>query len=203
MSRLSRLEKATTLLALGGALLACQTEPERDLGWTLESRGQQVQDPEPTAAFTTPREDFAGRWVGTAEDPLALGGPGEVYTFPSGSTAIVLDLQLDPAEEPTGLFGSVALKGTVTFGGGPPPAPPTDGSLGYPLGVSYENLSYYGEGPLSAASYTGPLPPVEGFAYTLSDVLDIPLVAEFAGETGATDGVLTYELNTQEVLQPW
>lgn len=188
--------------ALGAGGLGCQTEPDRDLGWTVDSRGLEVRTDEPTEPFAAPVAEFAGRWIGTADDPLAVGGPGSAYAFPSGATTFVLDLTA--LDEPPG-FDFPLLQGTLTFGAGAPPPPPTDPAVGYPVGVDYERLSYFGQGPLNSNDYHGPLPPTEGFAHTVEQVITGINLAEFAGSelTGVADGVVVLGYNTQEVLQPW
>jgi hypothetical protein len=204
-SRLS----AQIALALGGAYAAvgCQTASDRDLGWTLDTREANVQasDEAPTEPFGTPIQGFVGRWVGTAHDPLALGAEDGAYAFASGSTSIVLDLSLS-APNPEGGFPSVA--GRLSFGTGAPPAAPTDPNVGYPGDVSYAAMSYFGQGPLNAAHYFGPLPPYEGFDYSVSQLWNgVNIVDRDVAGLGSlgnvADGVLSLRYDTQELLDPW
>jgi hypothetical protein len=63
-------------------------------------------------------DSLVGTWTGYAE----------AFTFPSGSDRIAL------------VFASAAdgsISGTVTYGQGTPPAPPTDPSVGYPVGTDW------------------------------------------------------------------
>jgi hypothetical protein len=204
-SRLS----AQMALALSGAsaVIGCQTPAERDLGWTLDTREANVEasDEAPTEPFGTPIQDFVGHWIGTAHDPLAFGADDRAYAFASGSTSIVLDLSLS-APNPEGGFPSVA--GRLSFGTGAPPAAPTDPNVGYPSDASYASMSYFGQGPLNAALYHGPLPPYEGFEYSVSQLWNGVNIVDrdnvgLGGLGNVADGVLSLRYDTQELLDPW
>lgn len=184
-------------LGLGLLALACQSGSPRDLGATPEEQARALSLEASQATFSTSVADFAGRWSGEAEDVLALSGGG-TYEFPSGSRSIVLDLQ---AFERSG-GERLDLEGTITFGTGSPPPPPTDPDLGYPTDVNYaEQLSYFGE-TLMATWNVGPLPPYEGFAYTIRDTTLLPdRVPDLGGQVA--DGVVLLRYSTQELLDPW
>jgi hypothetical protein len=155
-------------------------QPPSNLGNT----GDDLQlEPPATPAATL--EDFNGHWIGEAEDPLAITTNGEpgVYRFPSGSSTIRLDL----------IPGEV---GTLSFGDATPPAPPTNFDVGYPEGVNY----------LSDALFTATvLPPVEGFAYTVSTLsgsATLP-VNQLLVEELLEDGVARLSYYQNEVFQEW
>jgi len=182
-----------------GLASGCQTEPDRNLGVT--NRGQDVSrdDAEPTDPISGAVEDFAGQWIGTAEDPLALDGPDDTYRFPSGSSVIRIELELSGGERPL----SESIGGRIIFGGGDPPAPPTDPDAGYPVGVDYRKLSYFNQDPLTATNYRGPLPPQEGFAFSLRQPLDRSLFNDQLDTRVVPDGVLTLGYDPLTVLDPW
>jgi hypothetical protein len=195
---------ATTLL---GAL-ACQDVSQRELGYTHDDAlNLTVAPDEPTEPFTIDVREFAGRWIGEAEESLAYGvgdGAAPTYRFPSGSTSIVLDIQLAANPDP---FTSRA--GTITFGEGDAPPAPTDPDVGYPTDVNYVDLlSYFpNDDPAYVLSWNK-LPPREGFAYGLGFITS---EADFRAAIGATadgtislpDGVLKLTFDTTEVLDPW
>jgi hypothetical protein len=71
--------------ALLGAAAGCRLEPGRDLGRTLDEQSLPVvATPPRDTPFGVPASEFAGRWIGTAEDPLALGGERGAYVFAIG-----------------------------------------------------------------------------------------------------------------------
>lgn len=177
---------------LGAVAIGCQMEPSRNLGQTFDEQSQPVVAEPSDVPFGAPASDFAGRWIGRAEDPLALGGERSAYVFPSGSSSIALDLEVGGER--------VGVEGTIVFGSGAPPAPPTDPDLGFPIGVDYTGLGYFNLLPGGPTNYPGPLPPHEGFDYRLLDAL-----YESERGTGAelADGVLRLSFDTQEVLEPW
>lgn len=189
-----------TALALSGAsLIACQTQPDRHLGDSLDDRSLDLSPPTtPTEPFGVSPLDFVGRWVGVAEDPLALGGEREAYAFPSGSSEF--RLEISPPEEL--VLGS--LRGTLVFGSGPPPPPPVDPGVGYPLGVDYSDLNYFERDAVAASLYDGPLPPYEGYTYSVQEsFLRYGGGVDSAGAPLVADGVLSLEFDTGELLAPW
>jgi hypothetical protein len=117
----------------------------------------------PSAPFGVPAIEFAGRWIGRAEDPLALGGERSAYVFPSGSSEIRMALEVSGER--------VNVEGRIAFGAGSPPPPPTDPDAGFPIDVSYVGLGYFNLLPGGPTQYQGPLPPHEGFEYRLLDAL--------------------------------
>jgi hypothetical protein len=176
-----------------GAASGCQTEPGRELGQALDERLLPVVAEVPSEApFGVPASEFAGRWIGTAEDPLALGGERGAYVFPSGSSAIRLDLEVSGER--------VHVEGHIVFGAGAPPAAPTDPDRGFPTDVSYVGLGYFNVLPGGPTNYHGPLPPHEGFDYRLRDAL---YESERGPGTDLADGVLRLSYDAQEVLEPW
>lgn len=184
--------------ALAGAVLpACQTQADRDLGELIaeQSRGFQAPPAEVTEPFGVPSADFAGRWIGVAEDPLALGGVRDVYTFPSGATQIVLELS--PGVEQ----GGPDVIGTITFGAGAPP-PALDPDLGQPSDYVYTDLAYFGGRGEEASAYSGPLPPYEGHAYQTQHFVD-DTHRIFSESELVADGVLRLQFNTEELIAPW
>jgi hypothetical protein len=194
---------ATALSAsLAGVVLsACQTQPDRDLGelGAEQSLDLQGQPPEAAEPFGVPPADFAGRWIGVAEDPLALGGARDVYTFPSGAAQIALELSAGVED------GGATLLGTITFGSGSPP-PALNPDLGQPSDYGYSDLAYFsGMGEL-AAGYTGPLPPYEGHAYHTRQFAEANhriYPALLPQSEFLADGVLRVEFNTEELIAPW
>jgi hypothetical protein len=184
---------AAGMLSLLALAVACQTEPDRDLGATLEERGLPVSAENPPGEpFVGPIADFVGRWVGSAEDPLALGGARATYVFPSGSSAITLNV-FAPETEGGSPYGS------IVFGAGTAPPAPTDPDAGYPTNVDYVALSYFDRAPFGPTDYVGPLPPHEGFEYEL-------LPAIYGNErssAGLADGLLRMSYDTHQLLDPW
>jgi hypothetical protein len=152
---------------------------------------------EPQEPFTTPWADFAGHWVGQAEEPLALSagaGPAPIYRFPSGETRIFLDLEATDH----------GVEGTITFGAGRPPALPTSADQDrYPAEVSYADVLSYAVNGVSSLPFYTPLPPWEGFPYVTADS---PLGSEISDTLllgAALDGVLRLSYNINEILEPW
>ncbi|HTV19066.1 MAG TPA: hypothetical protein VMG12_10355 [Polyangiaceae bacterium] len=140
----------TSLLALALCSIACNRSPLHDMG----SAGDDADsaDGAPVAELVS---EFAGVWLGSAEDPLAvLEGASDappLYRFPSGSSRIRLELS-DIAEYPF-------LDGTLTFGEGTPPEPATDATRGYPIDPTFTAERVIREIDGSVR------PPWEGFAY--------------------------------------
>ncbi len=182
----------------GAAFCACQTQPDRNLGGSLDERSLDLSPPpEPTEPFGVSPLDFVGRWVGVAEAPLAFGGGSEVYAFPSGSTQ--LSLELVAPELPD----QPILQGAIVFGSGAPP-PPLDPALGYPSDVDYADLAYFDRDVVMASGHEGPLPPYEGHAYPVRDFVPSSNYDEDeAGGPLIADGVLNLQFDTGELLAPW
>jgi hypothetical protein len=179
------------------ASFACQTQPDRHLGDSLDARSLELTPPlEPTQPFGVSPLDFVGRWVGVAEAPLALGGVREAYEFPSGSTQF--SLEIVAAEPPD----QAILRGTLVFGGGAPP-PPLDPTLGYPSDVDYADIAYFDRDVVMASGYDGPLPPYEGYPYPVREF--VPSNNFDTDEAGPliADGVLNLEFDTGELIAPW
>jgi hypothetical protein len=172
--------------------LACAS-PERDLGETADElagamRGSKCEervaagDDEQQAPQATLPSNFAGLWQGQAEDALAdldSDGAPPIYSFPSGSTSILLDVSpTDP------------VRATLTFGAGE--RPPLD----KPPSLSSQN-------GIRAA-----LPPAEGVVYPaepVSSALDVEraAVAETSDEPLALDGklVLAFSIEAGSVSE--
>lgn len=190
-----RLPLLSALVLSSAVLVSCQTQPDRDLGDSFDARSLDLAPP--TEPFGVSPLEFAGRWVGVAEDPLAFGGAREAYTFPSGSTEFLLEL-LEPAELRTG-----SLQGTLVFGSGGPP-PPVDPERGFPTDVDYIDLSYFERNGLNATNYEGPLPPYEGHAYEVREILWRTFFhTDDDGNPILADGILPLEFDTGELLAPW
>jgi hypothetical protein len=145
--RCSAIGSACAVLFSGSLGCSGEALEQRDLGNTgteLEA-GDPGADRQPVILAEAAVDPFIeGRWVGHAEDPFAPSGPdGErrLYTFPSGSTEITLEL-----------FAGSSPGGQITFGSGPVPVPQS--------GVGY---------PARFAGWGVQLPPVEGFSYPLQE----------------------------------
>jgi hypothetical protein len=191
--RAARLAALAPLLGLQA--LACQAigdDTPADLGNTDVP---QVTLPPAQPPFALELQDFIGRWEGVAEDALALTDSGEpaLYRFPSGSSRILLELS-----ETDGV--SV---GTLTFGEGDVPPPPTDPDVGYPVGVDYAELLRYDVAGLPPVNFggdlafeRGPLPPHEGFPYEV-------LRPDVSPEAPVLDGLLRLSFYTTQVLGDW
>jgi hypothetical protein len=150
----------------------------------LGNTGDHLQLEPPTTAAVT-LEDFNGHWIGEAEDPLALtldGDPG-VYRFPSGSSAIRLDIVQ-------------GQQGTISFGDPTPPPPPTNFDVGYPEGVNYMSEALF-----EATA----LPPVEGFVYrvdALYGTFNFP-VDSLTDEVPLKDGVVRLSYRQNDLFDEW
>ena len=186
-------------LVSGG--LGCNESPTHDLGYTADDLTTSEEPPvaalPPVAEFAS---DFYGVWVGEADDPLALQSNADnsppVYRFPSGSTLIRLEIGL----------GDELVQGTITFGEGTPPAPPTDPNVGYPFDPDF-NMA-------SAGALDGTLrPPLEGFAYTVRqnltlrelDVLGVNYEDAFGvfAQGRVVDGKINVYYTPTELFAPW
>ncbi|HWO13765.1 MAG TPA: hypothetical protein VNN80_29885 [Polyangiaceae bacterium] len=180
-------------VALASSIAACQTQPDRNLGHAVGDRALDLTPPATPAAtepFGVPGTEFVGRWVGTAEEPLALGGERGTYSFPSGSQLFALDISLDEG----------SLVGSITFGNGAPP-PPLDPERGHPSDVDYSQLGYFTRNAVGA-QYYGPLPPYEGYPYVAYELFD-DVAFDEAGNRLLPDGVLQIGFDTTEFLYPW
>jgi hypothetical protein len=183
--------------ALGVSLPACVDAEPRDLGFTQSSDDLSVDDRrEP---FVSPSSEFVGRWLGSAEEPLALSEDGSTtqYAFPSGSTRI--ELVLEPNDENT-------LQGRIVFGEGQPPPPPVDAEAGYPVGAAYQSLLGYSytdsdgyDIDLDFGDLT--LPPFEGVEYKVA--LGGIIIFDAEDNSGVPDGVAPLFFNTADPLAPW
>src|SRR5688572_7285008 len=127
----------------------CESADTHHLGLTNTAQDLASQPTDPTEPFFTDSAAFAGLWIGRAESPLASEGSDGIYHFPSGSTRILLDLR-DP----------LVYEGTLIFGEGEVPPPPTDPDVGYPVGVNYADLLQY-QNVVPVAFNSNPLPPFE------------------------------------------
>lgn len=198
-STLSRLTPALTALGLLAAL-ACSEAPLHDLGYTsneLTDSNQPPPEPElpPVAEFA---REFAGVWIGSAEDPLALQSNADsappLYRFPSGSTRIRLELSVGDGE----LFPS----GTITFGDAAPPPLATDPDVGYPIEADTVSADVGADGSVR--------PPVEGFSYDLTPtIIQRDLAASGIDEFdvftqgNAIDGKLELSYLPTQVFASW
>jgi hypothetical protein len=172
-----------------------------DLGATDEA--SQNLEATPALPFYEQSDQFAGRWIGQAEEPLALEQPGAsspVYRFPSGSSQIVLEL--DWEDDPDSFPG---LTGTIVFGAGAAPPPPTDPDVGYPVGLSYVDLlAYSPDADVTNVMLDGAaLPPLEGFTYSISNVGSFAERRQEDDFDYAADGVTRLAYVTSEYLEPW
>jgi hypothetical protein len=176
--------------------LACAEPPLRDLGQT----GETIETP--PAAVPQPEliSDFSGVWIGQAEDVLSNqerpGAPPPLYTFPSGSSRILLDIHL--------VDGTL---GTLTFGEAKPPPPATDPNVGYPPDPNFE--------PVWNMSNSGQRPPTEGLAYVIHDAgvngADFNLWArdypgddiDFFTQGHVADGKLDLAWDADQLYRPW
>lgn len=180
----------TSILTL--LLAACQEAEPRDLGFT---QSEQNLERDVTEPFHTAGDEFVGRWVGQAEEPLALTDDGAtpVYRFPSGSSQFVLDIRPGTDEH-----GDPTFVGHITFGAGAPLAPATDPDVGYPVGFSYvDALSY--DTDLLLGNPNQELPPFEGFEYSV-------VLQNFVSDSNGVqlpDGLLNLSYGTNEPLGSW
>ena len=186
--QLSVLGSAFAVSALLAA--ACQSTEPRELGYTQTDQGFISEPAEPF--FSSP-DEFVGRWIGSANDPLAFGDENTTYTFPSGSQQFVLDVRLISDG-----FGGETVTGTLTFGAGEPLPPPTDPDAGYPVGLSYTGLLEY-ESPGLLGNPDTRLPPFEGAPYALD------LLNAYGSDAGLQlpDGLLMFGFNVNQPLDPW
>jgi hypothetical protein len=194
---------SVSLLALGAALGACNESPTHDLGYTAEDLTRNEEPSLPPVAELS--SEFAGTWVGEADDPLALLSGADVsppaFVFPSGSSRIVLELHT-PDREP-GEVGYVT--GTIRFGQGVLP-PATDPDLGYPVDPDFRVAS-------AGLGDTSVLPPFEGFAYSVGSGvglrelaaigLDVEDELDFLNEGRVVDGMLGLSYLPAEVFGSW
>jgi hypothetical protein len=184
------------LLTLAGAVSACANTEPRELGFTQSTQDLANVPDEP---FFEEANEFVGRWVGTAQETLALTADGSIpaYRFPSGSSSIAVDVTLQNGQ----------LIGNVTFGAGAALPAATDPDVGYPAGVAYDDLLSYElntvfEGtPLNTLIRTHfTLPPFEGFAYALTNVNGTSIND---GPLLLPDGVVSLGFSSFEPLQGW
>jgi len=134
---------ALTLAACQGTVLdvgpddsgttALQADSGSNQGTSGDNNGGCPAVPGPIAA-TGDFASLVGTWTGYAES----------YQFPSGSDAIVLSFSAPSGGSPSG---------TIVFGQGSPPPPPTDGDAGY--------------SPNGATGSQIPTSITEGFVYTV------------------------------------
>jgi hypothetical protein len=172
---------------------ACQAIGDDSPANLGRTDGLLATSPPPVAGFVQPMDTFYGRWVGVAQDPLALGagldGTVPPYRFPSGSTAITLELELTDG----------ISVGALTFGQGSVPPPPTDPEIGYPENVRYADLLRYsvdGQFSGNVAFDRGALPPHEGLPYQL-------IRPDASPDSAVTDGLLRVTYLTTQVLADW
>jgi hypothetical protein len=187
-------------LALAGVFAsACNQSPTHDLGYTAEdlTRSEEPSVP-PVAELST---DFAGTWIGEADDPLALLSGADVsppvFRFASGSSRILLELNENPD------FPYVS--GTITFGEGVL-LPATDPDLGYPVDPGFRITS-------SVIGDDSIRPPFEGFAYSTAPGitsrelgalgLDLQGETDFFNAGRIVDGKLDLPYLPTEVFGGW
>ena len=91
--------------------------------------------------------DVDGGGGGNSSPVGVWAGYIEAYSFPSGSDG--LEITIASVDQATG-----AMTGSVRLGEGLPPAPATDGDVGYPAGFKFNQYPWLSH---------------EGFAYTLVD----------------------------------
>ncbi len=186
---------------------ACQESPVNDLGHTTSDLAQEEpNEPEPPAATALPpvaefATEFAGVWIGEAEDPLALQSNADdeppAYRFPSGSTLIRLELTD---------IGSPYPVGAITFGIGTPPAPATDPDVGYPtVDPNFDITSPFATGRT--------VTPTEGFAHRVgggfkqvdleAQGLTSQTEEQFSLDGRVLDGKLELYYSTTQVFESW
>jgi hypothetical protein len=161
---------AAALIALAAAHVAgCQRIDDLP----LEHLGN-THDELPAVTPPAGSSPFEGHWLGHAEFPTYRSADGQpaVYTFPSGSRDFVLDLDFED-----GAFAS----GSIVFGEGTVPEP--ESGVAYPPG--FEALPSLGYRP----------PPLEGFAYRLTDVTDTSFPVD--------PGVMLFEYEPFEPHAAW
>jgi hypothetical protein len=179
--------------------LGCNESPVNDLGYTsgdLSEPSDETEAPLPPVAQFA--REFAGVWIGEADDPLALASNADdsppLFRFPSGSARVRLALELPDGE----LFPT----GSITFGDAPPPPPATDPDVGYPI---EPDVSLPFPTPDSSVR-----PAVEGFPYQLSATVierDISAATfdfgDLIREGYVIDGKLELSYVPAEVFQSW
>lgn|GEM_PF-3475246 len=128
-----------------------QDLPLEDLGNTGGSSGLPSPPEEEGDGSIDP--GFVGHWVGYAEDPFRTASDGRpaIYTFPSGSTDITLDFSFEQEAFPVA---------SLVFGTGTPPPP--EAGVSYPPGFDHYRSTF---------NYPFQAPPVEGFAYHLTETV--------------------------------
>lgn len=177
---------------IGGGLvssLGCGGEEleQRDLGNTgseLEAAGGAGADRTPVVVAGAVDPFIEGQWVGHAEDPFAASGPnGErpSYTFPSGSSQILLDIFVGDGYLPGG---------QITFGAGPAPAPRP--GVAYPPGFAAQVR------PEVTGTLEIQLPPVEGFSYPLQEH-----ISRSTSDVGTAAGVLSLGYAPNAAYERW
>lgn len=153
------------LLAVGLGAAACGSGSAYELGWT-RAGDTTPAPPGPRGRLEGGGAGFLGRWRGEANASLALGvGAAAGEPLGSGSTPIELVL-----EARAGSDGEGSIGGWLTFGGGSPPPPATDGARGYPVGLDYGAFMTEAAPIRDDGNRVGDgsgLPPLEGFRYVL------------------------------------
>lgn len=197
--------KTFTAVALLLSAAACDQYPLHELGYTngaVSGSDDGVGAPPPPVAELA--SEFAGVWIGEADDPFALQSNAAdappSYRFPSGSKR--LRLELIPSG--SGFFSTA----TLTFGEGAPPPPATDPDIGYPVAPGFDIDA---PGAIDGSVR----PPTEGFIYSLGAG---PVAAlrdlEAAGltlfelealtdEGRVLDGMLRLSFTPSELLGSW
>lgn len=170
-------------IAFGASTLLAGCSGNDDAPSNLGNTADDLQA-EPQSSVAT-LADFGGHWIGEAEDPLALAANGKpgVYRFPSGSSAIRLDLVQ-------------GVQGTISFGDPTPPPPPTNFDVGYPEGVNYMS---------DALFEATALPPAEGFVYRVDALygsVNFP-VDSLTDEVPLEDGVVRLSYRQNELFDEW
>jgi hypothetical protein len=198
MPHSSSIPLLAALLGLAG-VLGCDQYPLHDLGYTTGAPpGSSDESGAPLPPVAEHASDFVGVWVGAADDPLALQSNADdappLFRFPSGSPRIRLELSVaDGARLP---FPS----GTLTFGDAPPPPLATDPDVGYPVEPDVSLPAQFSDDSLR--------PPVEGFAYTATDVgvpRDVAALddEDFYEEGLSIDGKIELSFDPAEVFESW
>lgn len=188
-------------LALLLAASGCEEYPLQDLGYTGVAASPVSGAPaEPAPPVPQFASEFAGVWIGEAEDPFAPSNPDgspALYRFPSGSSRILLEIDASSESFATGF---------ITFGDTAPPPPATDPDVGYPLDPDFFIES-------AGAKDYSVRPPVDGFAYSFRQIL-VPSDLDAAGltwedeivfheEGRVVDGKIEISFHTLDVMQSW
>lgn len=194
----SHSRRRSRLLALGAgglALSACASTDElatRDLGNTSArivppTEPARGGDRTPVVLPSGAIDPFVeGRWVGRAEDLFGASAPnGErpIYSFPSGSSDITLELELNTSIS--------AVGGSIAFGSGVLPAPLP--AVAYPPGFS-ASMALGG----SYIAPDVPLPAFEGFSYSLRES-----VYRTSEDVGPTAGAIAVGYAPNEIYANW